>query len=49
MLSSPELILLRVQSAQWLCVERQAAAVYVLLRLFRFSILAFEVGERHAY
>jgi len=30
-----------------LCVQRQAAAVGVLLRIFRFSVLAFEVGDGH--
>ena len=30
-----------------LCVERQAAAVGVLLSFFRLSVLAFEVGERY--
>ena len=30
-----------------LCVQRQAAAVRVLLGFFRLGILAFEIGERH--
>jgi hypothetical protein len=29
-----------------LCIQRQTAAVRLLLRFFRFGILAFEVGER---
>ena len=31
----------------FLCIQRQAAAVGVLLSLFRLSILAFEKSERH--
>jgi len=31
-----------------LCVQRQAAAVCVLLRFFRLCILTFEVGEGHS-
>jgi hypothetical protein len=30
-----------------LCVQRQATAVSVLLRLFRFGVLPFQVSQRH--
>ena len=30
-----------------LCVQRQAAAVGVILRFLGLGVLAFEVGERH--
>ena len=30
-----------------LCVECQAAAVGVLLRFFRFGVLAFEIGQHY--
>jgi hypothetical protein len=32
-----------------LCVQRQAAAVRMFLRFFRFRILAFELSERHVH
>jgi hypothetical protein len=38
---------LRRGCSEFLCVQRQTAAVRMFLRFFRLSIFAFKVGKRH--